>query len=275
MRTSDTDTPLSREVTPLSKYIKSSGKLDLTGIDFDKVSDTRLAPQTIESLIYMADVEGSTTTYLRDMMATAAINDPDIARFLTLWAYEEMFHQEALVKFLSAYGINLDDHRVARLRSQQTLQDRLMMKAAAWLSHATTDFVPIYLTWGAINELSTLHAYQRLAAISNHPVLTPLLKRIVKDERRHFSFYFQRARSRLQVSPGARVLVSTAVQLFWRPVGHGLKTEAEIHNVLGHCLRGQEGLTVAREMDESIASLPGLAWFNRWERLWRDLHPQA
>jgi rubrerythrin len=60
------------------------------------------------------------------------------------------------------------------------------------------------MTWGAINELSTLTGYRALATRADHPLLSIVLARIVKDERRHFSFYFNQARRRLRF-PTARV----------------------------------------------------------------------
>lgn len=251
---------------PIERYVASSHRLDLEGIDFGNVKAVPLSDEVIKTLVYMADIEGSTITFLRDVCATAVIDDPDTARFLTLWAYEEMFHQEALAKFLDAYGVPLDKHRVAQLRSKQTLGDRFMMKLSAWMSHLTSDFVPIYLTWGAINELSTLNAYKRLGEQSKHPVLAALLTRIVKDERRHFSFYYNRARVHLERSASARRWVSWAVRLFWRPVGDGLKSKAEIDLVLRELLAGDDGLKIAQQMDTTIAQLPGLAWFTGWKK---------
>jgi hypothetical protein len=45
-----------------------------------------------------------------------------------------------------------------------------------------------------------------------------MLSRIIKDERRHFSFYFNQARLRLQPR-AARVLTSLILRNFWTPVG--------------------------------------------------------
>jgi hypothetical protein len=46
------------------------------------------------------------------------------------------------------------------------------------------DFVAVHLTWGAINEWSTHAGYTRLAARADHPVLTDLLDRIMRQETR-------------------------------------------------------------------------------------------
>ncbi|HEY0715390.1 MAG TPA: ferritin-like domain-containing protein [Polyangia bacterium] len=253
---------------PLTKYIDASRKLDLTGIDWDHITDHPMTPEALACLVYMADIEGFTVAYLRDMLNTAAIDDPEIPRFLTLWAYEELFHQEALARFLSAYGVVLQPTRQRDLRQRRTLRDRAMMSVAGIASRLAPDFIAAYLTWGAINELSTLTAYELLAKKTGHPVLSDLLARIVKDERRHFSFYYNRARRRLE-EPRARRITSALIKHFWQPVGDGVKSRDEMEAMIHHCLAGPEGLVAARRMDAMIGALPGLEWFQRWEAFWQ------
>ena len=42
-------------------------------------------------------------------------------------------------------------------------------------SMVTRDFVAVHMTWGAINELSTLTGYYQLIRRSSHPVLHQML----------------------------------------------------------------------------------------------------
>ena len=74
------------------------------------------------------------------------------------------------------------------------------------------------MTWGAINELTTYLGYQRLAELSGHPILAEILSRIMRDELRHFSFYYHEAEKRLRRPSTARI-VRTLVDRFWQPVG--------------------------------------------------------
>jgi hypothetical protein len=90
--------------------------------------------------------------------------------------------------------------------------------------------------------------------------LAELLGRIIKDERRHYSFYYQQARTRLERKP-ARWLASTIVRALWRPVGNGVKTPVEMRQAIGYCFAGEAGRRAAREVDARIAELPGLSWF--------------
>ena len=52
----------------------------------------------------MHDVEQHTICYLRDLLVTPAHADPDVTMFLSCWAYEELWHGEALGEVLAAHG---------------------------------------------------------------------------------------------------------------------------------------------------------------------------
>ena len=116
------------------------------------------------------------------------------------------------------------------------------------------------MTWGAINELTTLTGYYQLIRRSSHPVLHQMLRRVIQDERRHFAFYRAQAKARMEGNPAAGRIVRRALQAFWTPVGAGVKTQEET-DALGLYLMGdgsEEGLEAARGIDETIAELPGL-----------------
>ena len=133
------------------------------------------------------------------------------------------------------------------------------------------DFVAVHMVWGAINELTTLAGYQRLAALDPHPVLVDLLGRIIRDESRHFSFYYQQARMRLEQSALARRLTREIVWRFWRPVGNGVKPKAEMYQTIGYCYAWDRGLAAMREADERIAALPGMAGFAMGQEFLEEL----
>jgi hypothetical protein len=255
----------------LDKYIEASRKLDTTDIDWHRVREYPLDEGVCRTLVYMADIEGYTITYHRDMLNTAAINDHEIARFMTLWAYEELFHQEALARFLAEYGVTFEPDRGRRLRVGRSIADRVVMTGAALLSFITEDFVPAYMTWGAVNELTAATGYELLAQRAQHPILAKILMRMVKDERRHFAFYYQKARQRLVERPAARLLTREVLRRFWRPVGNGVKTLDEVYHMVGTCYAGENGRLALREIDLKIAKLPGLDGFDRCERFYDEL----
>lgn len=121
------------------------------------------------------------------------------------------------------------------------------------------DFVAVHMTWGAVSELSTLTAYQRLVARTEHPVLTDLLRRIIKDERRHYAFYRAQAHMRLSRSLRARRITRWAMKHLWAPVGTGVRPQWETDFVITHLFGDADGMAAIGDMDVTVSSLPGLA----------------
>src|SRR5438552_17275426 len=92
------------------------------------------------------------------------------------------------------------------------------------LSRAWPDFCAVHMTWGAINELTTLTGYRRLAAVAGHPVLNGLLEQIMLDESRHFFFYYRQAEMRLRRRSVARV-ARLLVDRFCAPCGRAVQPD--------------------------------------------------
>ena len=155
-------------------------------------------------------------------------------------------------------------------RGQEPLGKRIEAAATAMVSKAWPDFCAVHMTWGAINELTTLIGYRRLAALAGHPVLTSLLDRITRDESRHFFFYYRQAEIRLQRRAVARV-ARLLVDRFWSPVGTGVQPEAELRFLATYLFAGPEGRAAARKVDDTIRRLPGFETVRLLES-WMDRH---
>jgi hypothetical protein len=112
--------------------------------------------------------------------------------------------------------------------------------------------------------------YQRLAELEGHPVLSELLARIVRDEGRHFAFYFKQAERRL-ARPGVARVARWLVGRFWAPVGSGVAPAAETRFVARHLFDGDAGRVAARRIDDTIRRLPGFADVDLVEA-WIDRH---
>jgi hypothetical protein len=100
------------------------------------------------------------------------------------------------------------------------------MRIARLLARITRHFSAVHMTWGAINELATLTGYQALIARSGNPLVRTVLGRISKDERRHYSFYFNQTRERLKPRV-AQILTAFIVRNFWAPVGSPVRGDAD------------------------------------------------
>jgi hypothetical protein len=219
----------------------------------------------------MQDIESHTIVYTRSLLATRAIDDPEVATFLACWLYEETHHGLALARFLDAAGHPLGPR--ARPRGRESFPQWFEARATALLSRVWGDFCAVHMTWGAINELTTLTAYRRLAARANHPVLSDLLERITLDESRHFFFYYRQAERRMQRRAVARV-ARLIVDRFWSPVGSGVQPDAELLFMARYLFDDEEGRAAARRVDDTIRRLPGFAGVGLLEA-WMDRHTKV
>src|SRR5262249_49433486 len=159
-----------------------SRALDLTGIAWENIPRHPLPADAVRALRYMQDIEIHTIIYLRQLLSTRAIDDPRVPRFLPSWATERRFTAPPLPRSRGAPGHT----RVARGRSKRSLAQWIEDWGTSLVARRWESFVAVHMTWGAINELTALSAYQRLAARAGHPVLSELLSRIMRDESRHF-----------------------------------------------------------------------------------------
>ncbi len=249
----------SPEPFELEKYLRASGATRPDIFDWSDPGPP-LDDDALFCVGYMMDIESHTIIYLKELLSTAVVEDVSITAFLSCWVYEEFFHSQVLKRFLECQGVGIDDARFASLRRRRP-SDYIQDKLAHVLSRMTRHFPAVHMTWGAINELSTLTGYHALIDRTTHPLLTTILSRIIKDERRHFSFYFNQARTRLHPR-AAQVLTATLVRNFWSPVGSPVRGDSDMHRVCDYLFADEQGLRRLAEHDSVIARLPGLGWFD-------------
>jgi len=259
----------------VDRYLRNSKKVDLSGIDWEDVPNHPLTDGDVMCLHYMMDIETHTVIYLRDLLATRAAQDPHVTAFLACWVYEELWHGEAFSDFLRAHGLEVPAEprlpdgsrplptrptRTRRLREQMGVGHQLFVLPSMLGSMLVRDFVALHMTWGAINELTTLTGYHQLIRRSEHPVLHAMLRRVIQDERRHFAFYRAQGKARLAAAPRrTRKVVRWIFENFWTPVGAGVKSQEEVDALalylFGDSPEGREGI---REIDHTIQEIPGL-----------------
>jgi rubrerythrin len=269
----------------LDKYLRASKKVDLSGVEWHRIGEHPISVAEARCLAYMMDIESHTVIFLRDLLATRAAFEPDVTAFLSCWVYEELWHGEAFSRFLGEAGYRLapdgerswgDAPYPSRVARNGWIRRKLSAKG--YWSHIGTlfgsalyrEFVALHMTWGAVNELSTLESYHRLIAQTRNPVLVDLLTRIIKDERRHFAFYRSQARMRLARSSRARRVTRWAMERLWAPVGTGVRPQEETDFVVCRLFGDADGLAAAREMDAIIGELPGFAGSRIYERALRE-----
>lgn len=241
----------------IDRYVASVAALDDSDIDYDDFHRQPLPDEALRCLRYMHDVEHHTVCYLRDLLVTRAHDDPVITSFLTMWAYEEFWHGEAIGKVLRAHDEIAGRARIDAVRARAG-GGRLGTLSTMLASAATEHIVAVSLTWGAVNEWTTQAAYLRLAQRTGHPTLAELVRRIAKQEGRHIDFYASEATGRLE-SRRAQRLTRWALSRRWTPVGSGVMPRAETEHLITYLFGDDEGAAMARRIDRRIDRLPGLA----------------
>ncbi|MSP26393.1 MAG: hypothetical protein EXR75_14820 [Myxococcales bacterium] len=247
----------------IERFMEGSGRVDLTDVVWEDVPRYPLTPEALRAVRFFMITESATFYYLRGLMKTkAAMEEPEFAPFLCAWAYEEEFHGRAFAKFMQAYGEPVDAGYRGKMFNGRTAGERIDELGQAAISFVIPDDWPAtHMAWGAIQEMTTYVAYGQLMDRCKHPVLELLCRRIMKQELKHFSFYYQQANKRLERSRVAQHVTSRVLKLAWTPVGDGMSSKAEVAHALSFLFDGADGDAI-EQVEKRIRALPGLEWFN-------------
>lgn len=243
----------------VDRIISTSDRVQIDDLDWEAAKQAGLSPSERFVLGYFADVESQTVMYLRDLLSSQLAAEPGVLGFLSVWNYEEYFHGEALAKLLAACGEPFDPNRTVNVRGASHLLEHVQNAFAGLGGKLFPEaFTGVYTAWGASQELTTLRAYEVLSQTTQNPVLAELARRIARQERRHYAWYFQNARHHLAKSPLSRKLARLAFNYFWAPVGSAVKGQGMAQAVIAQ-LFGPTFPQICEEIDSRVASLPGLA----------------
>jgi rubrerythrin len=243
------------------RLLARSGLLESSDLDWDRVGSEPVDDAVLTCLVYMRDVEGFTNRDLVGLVAhPATLADPIVRRFLDIWRAEEAAHARALDRYLTTYaarrGIDLPVMQPYPPGSVSRAE-RATLALTRPVGHVVT---AAHMTWGAANELLTMHGYRLLARRCGEPILAELLTRIAAQESRHYSFYLFQAQWRLAASRLTRVALRTMMRRSWTPVGIGedYKSPAEFDEVLRFLAADEAGAHAVEAMDAAFSRLPGL-----------------
>src|SRR6266581_4188871 len=216
----------------IERYKEESKKVDVTGIEWDQVAVHPLSKGDLFCLHYMMDIENHVPLYLSHLLVTRACMDPILTAFLACWNYEELWHGENIGKFLNLYGIEFDTQdRIANVRANLGVQNSISILSTMAGSWLFKDFSAVYLTIG----------------------------RIIKDERRHFAFYYNSAKEWLADNTTAQRLDRWMLDRVWVPVGQGVKKLEEVDALAIYLFDDEQGEEELLALDEKIGKLPGLS----------------
>jgi hypothetical protein len=243
--------------TDTATLIERSGRLQVDDLDLGLFNEQPLDSAALRCLRYMHDVEGHTMCYLRDILVTKAHRDPDVTAFLACWSYEEHWHGDAIAKVLGAHGELAGSGRLAEVRRRLPKRDSLRPIAFS-IGSTITNLTAVHMAWGAINEWTTQAGYARLAQKARNPVLSELLRRIMRQEGRHIDFYAAEAKRRLGASRLSQRITRSALEHFWKPVGSGVMPPGEVRFLVSHLFGDEEGEKAAQRIDRHVDRFPGL-----------------
>ncbi|MBI4883463.1 MAG: ferritin-like domain-containing protein [Actinobacteria bacterium] len=245
----------------IEKFQEQGGRLRTDDLDFESFRRNPLHPDVLRCLTYMHDIEYQTVLYLRELLVTPAWQDPQFTAFLTLWNYEEYWHGQALGQVLAAHDRPAHDPRLKSMR-------QLNKRALSWsplvfwsLGSAVRKFPAVHMTWGAINEWTAQAGYSRLSRIADHPTLTELLGRIMRQEGRHAGYYASYARD-LLADRRAQKVTRWFLRHQWDVVGSGDVPKIETSFTTAYLFGAGEGTELVDRVEDRIDALPGLAGLN-------------
>lgn len=234
-------------------------------IRWKDVKNHPLDEKFIPVLLYMRDVEALTDMYYEELRRTPTGRDPIISKFMERWSAEEQTHGELLNRFLNEAGMATDDKWQRRVKSAvpaaYTVNTYLITTLTNLIGRR---FTATHMTFGAIHEMSTTQGYRRLAELAAHPVLSEILKGIIREESAHTNFYRQVARIELKKSPISQKLARFIVKHFWMPVGSGAKPRNEADYTIATLFGSETGMeNIDRNVTERVQALPGFSGLTR------------
>ncbi|MEQ1642102.1 MAG: ferritin-like domain-containing protein [Pyrinomonadaceae bacterium] len=231
----------------------------ISSIPWDKVKDTPFDEKFVPVLFYMRDVETLTDMYHRELRRTPTGKDPHISKFMERWGVEEITHGEMMNRFLNELGYETDEKWQTQVRNAVTKA----YQANAYMLTTLTNligkkFTATHMTFGAIHEMEAAQGYRRLKALTDHPVLNPILDAIIKEESAHNQFYWSVAKLELNKNRTARRIARFVTDHFWAPVGQGSLAKRRTQYLVATLFSGGEGIdTIDTKVTQRVRQLPG------------------
>lgn len=231
----------------------------ISSINWRDVRNYPLDEKFVPVLLYMRDVETLTDVYYEELRRTPTGKDPIIRKFMERWSAEEQMHGELLNQFLNEAGIRTDanwqNQVLGSVSTRYTVTNYLITTLTNLVGKR---FTATHMAFGAIHEMSTTQGYRRLAQLADHPVLSEILRGIIREESAHTTFYRSVARIELQKSEISQKLSRFLIKNFWTPVGSGAKPKDESDYTIATLFSGEGGLDwIDNNVSRRVQALPG------------------
>ena len=248
-------------MSDIAQHVAVSHKVEFEDLDWELARKVGLTRREIDSLTYFADIESQTVYYFLEVAKLQVSRDPELLTFLTLWNYEEYFHSCALTRLLTECGVPVESaiERSTKIRAGARFKARLEDLGQTLIAKLMPrTFVALWMFWGSLQECLTTQAYEELAHNTQNPVLAELCRRIAKQERRHFAYYYGQAKKKLAGERFAQRFVRWIANKFYAPVGGGVKTDEEGARLVAQLFPNERIFEVMGYVERKMAALPGM-----------------
>ncbi len=248
-------------MSDIAQHLAVSQKVDFDDLDWNEARKHGISAREVEMLSYFADIESQTVHYFLEVSRLKVSRDPELLTFLTMWNYEEYFHSYAITKFLTEVGVKVESasDRATRIRAGARFKAKFEDFGQGLIAKLfPNQFIALWMFWGALQECLTTQAYEELARVTKNPVLEDLLRRIAKQERRHFAYYYNNARDRLDGQKFAQQMCRYIAKKFYAPVGGGVKTDEEGARLVAELFPGNRIFEVMNYIEKRMWTLPGM-----------------
>ncbi len=259
-------------VSDIAQHIAVSDRVEIEDLDWELARRHGLTEREVESLKFFADIESQTVYYFLEVAKLQVARDPELLTFLTMWNYEEYFHSHAITRLMQECGVAIESatDRSTKVRAGARLKARVEDGVQQLMARTMPQrFVALWMFWGALQECLTMQAYEEMIRQTTNPVLAELFRRIAKQERRHFAYYFGQARRRLEGNPQNQRFCRFIARHFYAPVGSGVKSEAESAELVARLFPNNRILEVTSYIERRMAQLPGMTGLDactRWAK---------
>ncbi len=228
-------------------------------IEWSKVREHPFDERLIPVIFYMRDVETLTDMYWQELRRTPTGRDTVISKFMERWGIEEVTHGEVLNRFLNELGYETDADWQKQIRRNVSLSYHINTFLITSLTNLIgSKFTATHMTFGAVHEMTTAQAYRRMIEIADHPVLTHILKAIIREESAHTQFYWSIARLELRKNDLAQKLARKVIEHFYYPVGQGSLKKERTKYVVSALFGKDSALDVIdTTVTQRVQQLPG------------------
>ena len=263
-------------MSDIAQHVAVSERINIEDLDWDLARKHGLTDREVENLKFFADIESQTVYYFLEVAKLQVARDPELLTFLTMWNYEEYFHSHAITRLLNECGVKTESATERSTVNRKNVRFKAKFEDFAQTMIAKfmpEKFVALWMFWGALQECLTMQAYEEIIRATQNPVLAEMFKRIAKQERRHFAYYFNQARDRLDNNKGAQKFCRFIANQFYAPVGSGVKTDAESAELVARLFPNDRIIEVMSYIERRMAQLPGMAGLDACTRWAAKIQP--